>query len=80
MAMMQEHPNDSALSVRDSSSVCPHRCAIAAPSARSIASPPVRFISIQQFVSQSDRIVQVLASARISEARSHLKRGPPSRA
>ena len=45
---------------------------------RGIAGLPIRFAFFTETVGQSDRIVQVLVDARVSEARSHLKRGPPT--
>ena len=78
MAMMEELAKDATPSIRDSSSMCPYRNAMSLPSARSIAGQPVSFTFFTQTVSQSDRIVQALVSARVSEARSHLKRGPPA--
>jgi hypothetical protein len=65
-------------SLRAPSPQCPYRSLLGAPMGRSIAGPPIRFAFLTETVSHSDRIVQVHVSARVSEARSHLKRGPPA--
>jgi hypothetical protein len=78
MGMMEHEKQDSSTALRDSSSICPNRSKLAVPSASSFAAPPVSGIAYAQLATQPFRIVQILASARISEARSHLKRGPPA--
>ena len=77
MAMMEEREQDPTPSIRDSSSTCPYHSACAAVSAASVAGPPARFAFFAQTVSRPEQIVQIVIQARISEARSHLKRGPP---
>jgi hypothetical protein len=64
-------------SLRASSPQCPYRSLLAAPAGRSVAGLPVHFAFFSATISHSEQIVQALVSARVSEARSHLKRGPP---
>jgi len=76
--MAMAEAGEDAPSLRASSPQCRYRSLLGTPMGRSIAGPPIRFAFFTETVSQSDRIVQVLVSARVSEARSHLKRGPPA--
>jgi len=76
--MAMGEPQENAPSLRASSPQCPYRSVLGTPMGRGIAGLPIRFAFFTETVGQSDRIVQVLVDARVSEARSHLKRGPPT--
>lgn len=64
-------------SLHDASVKCPYRGAAKVSSA-TVNAPPPQFEFYAQTISQPTQLIQVLVSARISEARSHLKRGPPA--
>jgi len=75
LAMMEEEAAAPALQASPPN--CPFRSLLATPAGSSVAGPPVRFAFITATITHSEQIVQALISARVSEARSHLKRGPP---
>jgi len=64
--------------VENTSEPCPFRSALGAPSARHGAGIPSHSIYYTGVVSHPAEFVQDTLAARISEARVHWKRGPPS--
>ena len=64
-------------SLHDASVKCPYRGSAKVSSA-TVTAPPPQFAFYAQTISHPTQFLQVLVSARISEARSHLKRGPPA--
>ena len=63
---------------RSTTHPCPYRSMLFAPLASHAAAVPPRSSSWTQLVAYPAVIVQTVLQARISEARSHPKRGPPS--
>jgi len=77
-AMMAVTEEDAAApALRASSPNCPFRSLSATPAGSSVGEPSVSCALFSATITQSEQIVQALISSRVSEARSHLKRGPP---
>ena len=70
-------PSQDQTTVRGAADLCPYRSILFRPAAPHALGVPARSAYCAQPISYPAAILQTVLQARISEARSHHKRGPP---